>query len=681
MNRLADATSPYLLQHADNPVDWWPWCDEAFAEAKRRDVPVLISVGYAACHWCHVMAHESFENEQVGALMNDNFVSIKVDREERPDVDAVYMTATQAMTGQGGWPMTVFATPDGTPFFCGTYFPRANFVRLLQSVTTAWKDQREEVLRQGAAVVEAIGGAQAVSGPTAPLDAPLLDAAAATLANEYDATNGGFGGAPKFPPHMNLLFLLRHHQRTADPRSLEIVRHTAEAMARGGIYDQLAGGFARYSVDAHWTVPHFEKMLYDNALLLRVYTQLWRLTGDRLARRIARDTARFLADELHRPGEGFASALDADTEGVEGLTYAWTPAQLVEALGEEDGRWAADLFAVTDDGTFEHGMSVLRLARDVDDAAPEIRSRWQQVVGRLLAARDERPQPARDDKVVAAWNGLAITAIVEFLQVAALYASPEDDDVNLMEGVTIVADGAMRDAAEHLATAHLVDGRLRRVSRDGRVGDPAGVLEDYGCVAEAFCSLHQLTGEGRWLDLAGQLLDAALEHFTASGGAYYDTADDAERLVARPADPTDNATPSGRSALVAGLVAYAALTGETRYREAAEEALATVAPIVGRHARFTGYAATVGEALLSGPYEIAVVTDDPAGDPLVAAARRHAPPGAVVVAGLPDQPGVPLLADRPLVDGRPAAYVCRGFVCQRPVTSVEELVAELGGAR
>ncbi|MEU0547364.1 thioredoxin domain-containing protein [Micromonospora sp. NPDC005979] len=678
MNRLADATSPYLLQHADNPVDWWPWCDEAFAEAKRRDVPVLISVGYAACHWCHVMAHESFENEQVAALLNENFVSIKVDREERPDVDAVYMTATQAMTGQGGWPMTVFATGDGTPFFCGTYFPRANFTRLLQSVTTAWRDQRDEVLRQGAAVVEAIGGAQAVGGPTAPLDGPLLDAAAGNLAGGYDETNGGFGGAPKFPPHMNLLFLLRHHQRTGDPRSLEIVRHTAEAMARGGIYDQLAGGFARYSVDAHWTVPHFEKMLYDNALLLRVYTQLWRLTGDPLARRVARDTARFLADELHRPGEGFASALDADTEGVEGLTYAWTPAQLVEALGEDDGGFAADLFAVTEDGTFEHGTSVLKLARDVDDAAPEVRTRWQGVVGQLLAARDTRPQPARDDKVVAAWNGLAITAIVEFLQVAALTLEKRDEGANLLEGVTIVADGAMRDAAEHLASVHIVDGRLRRVSRDGRVGEPAGVLEDYGCVAEAFCALHQLTGEGRWLTLAGQLLDTALERFAAPGGAYYDTADDAERLVARPADPTDNATPSGRSALVAGLVAYSALTGQTRYREAAEAALATVAPIVGRHARFAGYAATVGEALLSGPYEIAVVTHDPAGDPLVAAAHRYAPPGAVVVAGLPDQPGVPLLADRPLVDGRSAAYVCRGFVCQRPVTSVDELVAELG---
>ncbi|MCZ7425649.1 thioredoxin domain-containing protein [Micromonospora sp. WMMA1949] len=678
MNRLANATSPYLLQHADNPVDWWPWCDEAFAEAKRRDVPVLISVGYSACHWCHVMAHESFENEAVARLMNDDFVCVKVDREERPDVDAVYMTATQAMTGQGGWPMTVFATPDGTPFFCGTYFPRANFIRLLGSVATAWRDQREAVLRQGTAVVEAIGGAQAVGGVTAPLTADLLDAAASQLAREYDETNGGFGGAPKFPPHMNLLFLLRHHQRTGSARSLEIVRHTCEAMARGGLNDQLAGGFARYSVDGHWTVPHFEKMLYDNALLLRVYTQLWRLTGDRLARRVARDTARFLADELHRAGEGFASALDADTEGVEGLTYVWTPDQLVEVLGPDDGRFAADLFGVTADGTFEHGASVLRLARDVDDADPAVRARWQDVVGRLLAARDTRPQPARDDKVVAAWNGLAITAVAEFQQVATLLVSPDDEDANLMDGVLIVSDGAMREAAEHLATVHLVDGRLRRVSRDKVVGEPAGVLEDYGCVAEAFCAMHQLTGEGRWLVLAGELLDVALARFAGPDGAFYDTADDAERLVTRPADPTDNATPSGRSAIVAALVAYAALTGETRYREAAEKTLTTVAPIVDRHARFTGYAATVGEALLSGPYEIAVATGDPEGDPLVAAARRHAPPGAVVVAGAPDQPGVPLLAGRPFVDGKPAAYVCRGFVCQRPVTGVEELIAQLG---
>jgi uncharacterized protein YyaL (SSP411 family) len=666
VNRLGDATSPYLLQHAGNPVDWWPWTPEAFAEAKRRDVPVLVSVGYAACHWCHVMAHESFENESVARLMNQAFVNVKVDREERPDVDAVYMTATQAMTGQGGWPMTVFATPDGTPFYTGTYFPRANFIRLLQSVATAWKDEREAVLHQGAAVVEAISGAQAVGGPASPLTAELLDAAADQLAKEYDGTNGGFGGAPKFPPHMNLLFLLRHHQRTGAATDLEITRHTAEAMARGGIYDQLAGGFARYSVDGHWTVPHFEKMLYDNALLLRVYTHLWRLTGDPMARRVADETAAFLVRDLGTPQGGFASALDADTDGVEGLTYAWTPAQLTAALGPDDGPFAADLFAVTDEGSFEHGASVLRLARDVDDAAPEVVQRWRDVRDRLLTARAERPQPARDDKVVAAWNGLAITALVEH---AAATGAVES------------ATGAVR-AATLLAAVHVVDGRLRRVSRDGTVGEPAGVLEDYGAVAEAFCAVHQATGEGRWLDGAGELLDAALAHFRADRGGFYDTADDAEALIARPADPTDNATPSGLSALAAALTAYGALRGEPRYREAAEAALATIAPIADRHARFTGYAATTGEALLSGPYEVAIVADgDGAADDLFRAAHRHAPPGAVVVTGRPDQPGVPLLADRPLRDGRPTAYVCRGFVCDRPVTTVDELVSQLAPGR
>ena len=694
VNRLAGATSPYLQQHAENPVDWWPWCDEAFAVARERDVPVLISVGYAACHWCHVMAHESFEDEAVGKLVNDGFVAIKVDREERPDVDAVYMTATQAMTGQGGWPMTVFAAPDGTPFFCGTYFPRTNFVQLLQSVSAAWRDQREEVMRQGAAVVEAIGGAQAVGGPTGAITAELLDAAAGQLAREYDERNGGFGGAPKFPPHMNLLFLLRHHQRTAasgtaagatalsgtaagataasgtaaavgNPvgRDLEIVRHTCEAMARGGLYDQLAGGFARYSVDAHWTVPHFEKMLYDNALLLRVYTHLWRLTGDAMAARIAGETAAFLLDDLGTAAGGLASALDADTDGVEGATYAWTPEQLTEALGESDGRWAADLFEVTPQGNFEHGTSVLRLARDIDDAAGAVGQRWELVRGRLRQARDRRPQPARDDKVVAAWNGLAVTALVE-------HASLTRDEVTAAAATRI---------AEVLAGRHIVDGRLRRVSRDGRVGDPPGVLEDYGCVAEAFCAMHQLTGEGKWLSLAGELLDTALRHFATGSGGFYDTADDAERLVTRPADPTDNATPSGLSAIVAALVAYSALTAQPRYREAAEAALATVAPIVARHARYTGYAATTAEALLAGPYEIAVVTGDPDGDPLVATAHRHAPPGAVVVAGEPDRPGVPLLADRPMVDGVSTAYVCRGFVCDRPVTTPGELIAVLGG--
>ncbi|AGL14644.1 thioredoxin domain-containing protein [Actinoplanes sp. N902-109] len=664
-NRLATATSPYLLQHADNPVDWWPWSQEAFDEARRRDVPLLISVGYAACHWCHVMAHESFEDETVAQQVNDNFVAIKVDREERPDVDAVYMTATQAMTGQGGWPMTVFATPDGDPFFCGTYFPRANFTRLLTSVTEAWRDQREAVLKQGAAVVQAIGGAQLIGGPTAPISAELLDGAAAQLAKDHDTQHGGFGGAPKFPPHMNLLFLLRHHQRTGSAEDLEIVRHTAEQMARGGIYDQLGGGFARYAVDNTWKVPHFEKMLYDNALLLRVYTQLWRLTDDPLARRVADETATFLLRDLATPAGGLASALDADTDGTEGLTYSWTPAQLIDALGEEDGAWAADLLAVTTKGTFEHGTSVLALARDIDTATPDLIARWQDVRSRLFSVRTKRPQPARDDKVVASWNGLAITALAEH----AILSGGSSE--------AAAARAAAVALAEVLASRHIVDGRLRRVSRDGVVGEPAGVLEDYGAVAEAFCAVHQLTGDGRWLTLAGRLLDVALDHFGAEQGGFYDTADDAERLVTRPADPTDNATPSGLSAVCAALVAYSALTGETRYREAADAALATVGPLIGGHARFAGYSAAVAEAVLVGPYEIAIVTADPAADPLVEAAHRHAPPGTVIVAGHPDQEGVPLLADRPLIDGASAAYVCRGFVCDRPVTTVADLQARL----
>jgi len=660
-NRLARATSPYLLQHKDNPVDWWPWGDDAFAEAKRRDVPLLISVGYSSCHWCHVMAHESFEDASVAALINDGFVAIKVDREERPDVDAVYMTATQAMTGQGGWPMTVFATPDGEPFFCGTYFPKGNFSRLLVSVGTAWNDQREDVLKQGAAVVEAIGGAQLVGGPTAPISAALLDSALAQLGKDHDPGYGGFGGAPKFPPHMDLLFLLRHYQRTGNAEALEMVRHTCEQMARGGIYDQLAGGFARYAVDNTWTVPHFEKMLYDNALLLRVYTQLWRLTDDPLARRIADETAEFLLRDLATPAGGLASALDADTDGVEGLTYAWTPAQLTEALGDQDGNWAADLFRVTTTGSFEHGSSVLVLARDISAADPAIQQRWRDVRARLLEVRDRRPQPGRDDKVVAAWNGLAVTALAEH---------------GLLTGASASAAAAVA-LAEVLASRHVVDGRLRRVSRDGTVGAPAGVLDDYGCVAEAFCAVHQLTGDGRWLGYAGELLDVALAHFGTGTGGFFDTADDAEKLVTRPADPTDNATPSGLAAICAALVAYSALTGETGYRAAADAALETAGPLIGGHPRFAGYSAAVAEAALAGPYEIAIVTPDGLADPLVVAAYRHAPPGSVIVVGEPDRAGVPLLGDRPLIGGAAAAYVCRGFVCDRPVTGVDELVERL----
>jgi uncharacterized protein len=669
-NRLADATSPYLLQHKDNPVHWWPWTEEAFAEAKRRDVPVLISVGYAACHWCHVMAHESFENEAVARVVNELTVPVKVDREERPDVDAVYMTATQAMTGQGGWPMTVFATPEGEPFFCGTYYPRDAFVRLVQAVADAWATQRDAVRRQSAAVVEAIGRT-AARVPANPMTDSVLDESAASLLAEFDAVHGGFGGAPKFPPHMALLFLLRWHERTGDQRALDAVRFTCERMARGGIYDQLAGGFARYAVDATWTVPHFEKMLYDNAMLLRVYSQLARITGDPLARRVADETAAFLCDELY-DGHGCISALDADADGVEGLTYAWTPDQLTEVLGPDDGAWAAALLQVTEEGTFEHGSSVLQLPDDPVDAM-----RWADVRAQLLDARGKRPQPSRDGKVVAAWNGIAVTALVE-------------------HGMIFGVDASVRRAVEiatFLAGTHVVDGRLRRVSRDGVAGTPAGVLEDYGCVAEAFAAAHQVTADGRWLALARQLLDTALERFGDGRGGFFDTADDAERLVARPADVTDNATPSGTSAIAAALSAYAALSGETRHREAAEAALSTVALIARTHGRFTGYACATGEALVSGPFEVAVATagpereplpereslptPGPEREPLLTAAWWHARGGTVIVAGEPDRPGVPLLAGRPLREGRPTAYVCRGFVCDTPVTAIEDLVHQL----
>jgi len=662
-NRLAAATSPYLQQHAENPVDWWEWGPEAFEEARRRDVPVLLSVGYAACHWCHVMAHESFEDEATAAQMNENFVCIKVDREERPDVDNVYMTATQALTGQGGWPMTVFATPDGRPFYCGTYFPprpahgMPAFRQLLGAMADAWRDQRDEVEAAGGRVAAAISSRLQLE--PAPVSAEVLDRAVDALEGSFDARRGGFDRAPKFPPSMVLEFLLRHAARTGDERALPMARRTLEAMARGGIYDQLAGGFARYSVDADWVVPHFEKMLYDNALLLRVYLHLWRATGQEWARRVADETAGFLLRDLATPEGGFASALDADTEGVEGLTYVWTPDQLVEVLGEDDGRWAAEVFEVTAAGTFEHGASTLQLLRDPDDA-----DRLAEVKARLFAARAQRPQPARDDKVVTAWNGLAIAALAE-------------------HGVLTGAPGsvaAARRAAELLAGTHWVDGRLRRVSRDGVAGAPAGVLEDYGDLAEGLLALHQATGEGRWLELAGDLLDVVADQFVGADG-WHDTAADAEVLVHRPFDPADGPTPSGIAAAAGAAVTYGALAGAPRHRELGEAAVGSLARLVERAPRAAGWAAAIGEALLAGPLEVAV--SGPSGadrDALAAAARSATSPGAVVVVGEPGAEGVPLLADRPLVGGRPAAYVCRGFVCSAPVTDVSALSAAMSSS-
>jgi uncharacterized protein len=662
-NRLATATSPYLLQHADNPVEWREWAEEAFAEARARDVPVLVSVGYAACHWCHVMAHESFEDEATAAEMNEGFVCVKVDREERPDVDSVYMTATQALTGHGGWPMTVFTTPDGHPFYCGTYFPprpahgMPSFRQVLAAVGDAWVNRRSELETAGERIVAGIS-ARFDLGPPAPLSADVLDAGVETLARGFDETAGGFGGAPKFPPSMVLEFLLRAHARSGSARALHMVRRTAEAMARGGMHDQLAGGFARYAVDAAWVVPHFEKMLYDNALLLRVYLHLWRTTGEDWARDVADGVARFLLRDLRTPEGGFASALDADTDGVEGLTYVWTPDQLVDVLGPDDGRWAAEVFEVTDRGTFEHGMSTLQYLRDVDD-----RARLDDVRRRLLEARAGRPQPARDDKVVAAWNGLAIAALAEH---GVLTGSAE----SLAAAVA---------AAELLARVHWTGGRLRRASRDGLAGAHAGVLEDYGDLAEGLLALHQATADGRWLSLAGELLDVVADQFVDDDG-WHDTAADAEALVHRPFDPADGPTPAGIAAAAGASVTYSALAGSPRHREFGEVALATLARLVGTAPRAAGWAAAVGEALLAGPLEVAVSgPEGPDRDALADAARRSASPGAVVVVGEPDGAGVPLLADRPLVGGRAAAYVCQGFVCRAPVTDVSALSAAMEG--
>ena len=656
-NRLSDATSPYLLQHKDNPVDWWPWCDEALAEARRLERPILLSVGYAACHWCHVMAHDSFEDAGVAELMNEHFVNIKVDREERPDIDAVYMAATTALSGQGGWPMTCLLTPAGAPFFAGTFFPRAQFTQLLSAVVQAWREDRDEVLSSGERVAVALAGAaMSADGGSVP-SAEQLDAAATRLATAFDAERGGFGRAPKFPPSMVLEFLMRHHERTGDRTSLAMVESTCAAMARGGIYDQLAGGFARYSVDDAWVVPHFEKMLYDNALLLGTYLHWWRLTHTPLAERIAREIADFLLRDLRTAEGGFASALDADTDGVEGLTYVWTPAQLRDVLGA-DGDSAAELFAVTAAGTFEGGLSTLQLLRD-----PADHPQWTDWRAQLLAARNLRPQPARDDKVVTAWNGLAIAALAE---AGALLDEPSYVDAALQ-------------CAELMMSHHLVDGRLRRTSRNGRAGLATGVAEDYGDLAEGFLAVHQATAEARWLHAAGELLDVALTHFADGDGGFFDTADDAERLVSRPKDPTDNAAPSGTSALASALLSYSALTGSLDHRQAAERALRVVSSIGVQQPRFLGWALAAGEALVSGPLQIAVVGEDARG-PLARTARAHRPPGAVVVSGDPDDAGMPLLAGRPLVEGGAAAYVCRGMVCDAPVTDVAALRAALSGA-
>jgi uncharacterized protein YyaL (SSP411 family) len=707
-NRLASSTSPYLLQHKDNPVDWWPWGDEALAEAKRRDVPILLSVGYAACHWCHVMAHESFEDAATAGAMNQAFVNVKVDREERPDVDAVYMSVTQALTGRGGWPMTVFLTPDGRPFYAGTYFPprpmqgTPSFGQVIAAIRQAWVDQRDDLEQAGGRISAALADrGLPAGGPPPGVEAlrQTLATAVDALAHDEDVTFGGFGGAPKFPPSMDLEFLLRHAASQAGAAMVdaaqagaapagsaatarELAGRTLVAMARSGMYDQLAGGFARYSVDRAWAVPHFEKMLYDNALLARVYLHWWRLTGEPTGARIAAETCDWMLAALGTAQGGFASSLDADTpvrgadgveHGIEGFSYVWTPGQLAQVLGESDATWAAALLRVTEQGTFEHGTSTLQLDRDAW-ADPQQAQRWLAVRARLLDARTRRPQPGRDDKVVAAWNGLAIAALAE---TGALLDRPE-----------LIA--AAERAADLLVAVHLVleqpgaRPRLRRVSRDGVAGRPAAVLEDHGDVAEGLLALHAVTGDPAWLELAGLLLDTVLDHFEDGAGGLFDTADDATdaalAAVRRPQDPTDNAYPAGATAAAGALLSYAALTGSSRHRAAALAALAVVDRMAGSVPRAFGWGLAVAQAAVDGPREVAVVgaAGDPLRDRLHLTALAGTAPGMVTAVGEPGADGAPLLAGRPLLAGAAAAYVCQDFACKAPTSSVQELARAVG---
>ncbi|MEN3342571.1 MAG: uncharacterized protein V7644_1975 [Actinomycetota bacterium] len=626
MNRLAGETSPYLLQHAGNPVDWFPWGDEAFVRARAEDKPVLLSVGYSACHWCHVMERESFEDDETAALMNELFVNVKVDREERPDVDGVYMDAVVALTGQGGWPMTVFVTPDGEPFFGGTYFPPEPrhglpaFRQLLVAVADAYRTSRDDVTRQASALVDALRRRAETQPSREPLTAELIADAVLTLERQLDRRWGGFGGAPKFPPASTIELLLRRGE-------LDPARLTLDGMRAGGMYDLVGGGFHRYSVDERWLVPHFEKMLYDNALLVPAYLHAWVLTGDEAYRRVVEETVEYCLRELRLAGGGFASAQDADTNGVEGLTFTWTPAELAETIGS--GR--EDLLQ-----PFEEGRFVIRGALSDEERA------------RLFAVRELRPKPLRDDKAIAAWNGLMLAA--------------------LAEAARRLERAEWLDAARELATfllGPLSDGgRLHRTWREG-VAKGSGYLDDYADVAHGLYELHVATGELRWLEEARRLALLAVELFADDErGGFFATPTDGEALVARQKDLDDNPTPSGNSMLAFVLLRLARIWGDDDLERRAMGVLRLVRDVIPRAPAAFGWALCALDLHLAPPRELAIV-GDPSSE-VARAALRGFDPSGVVAFGPAD--GVPLLAGKTLVDGLPAVYVCERFACRAPVT-------------
>ncbi len=676
-NRLAGETSPYLLQHAHNPVDWYPWGPEALAKAKAEDKPIFLSIGYAACHWCHVMERESFEDADTAADLNRDFVAIKVDREERPDLDQVYMGAVQALTGGGGWPMSVFLTPDGQPFYGGTYFPPEPhhglpaFRQVLAGTARAWREDRRAVVASGKKLVEAlVRQNQLPVGGAAPTES-LLAEAEDELRRRFDSLNGSWGGAPKFPQPMTLDFLMGR-VATGHPASAAMVRYTLDRMADGGIHDQLGGGFHRYATDPIWLVPHFEQMLYDNAQLARTYLRAWAIFGFDRYRDVAIGVLEYLLRELRRDDGTFAASQDADTNGVEGATFTWTAREIAAALGPDAGAFATT-YGVRDAGNWEGRTILSRLHPAVGEDGSINTAREADLAdarARLLAIRAARPQPARDDKALAAWNGLAIGA---FADGARLLADADPD------AATRYRDAAIAAADAILAGLRRPDGRLGRSWKDGR-SSGEGVLEDYADVADGLLALYDATFDERWFVAARELADAILDHFVDQAGGFFDTADDHETLVTRPKDPQDNATPSGGSMATRVLLRLGALTGEPRYRAAAERALASVTAYLGRYP--TGFANWLSGAALetAGIIELAIVGDvaDPATRALLATAREGEPPNlAVAISTDPDRSAIPLLADRTMIDGRPTAYVCRDFACRLPVTEPVALGAEL----
>ena len=673
-NRLAGETSPYLLQHAHNPVDWYPWGPEALARARELDRPIFLSIGYAACHWCHVMERESFEDAATAADLNRDFVAIKVDREERPDLDQVYMGAVQAMTGQGGWPMSVFLTPDGRPFYGGTYFPPVPhhslpaFRDVLAGAARAWREQRLEVVAAGQRLVDALVAQNTLptggEAPTAELMAGTIDA----LQARFDTLNGSWGGAPKFPQPMTLDFLLGRIA-AGDRRPVAMVRYTLDRMADGGIHDQLGGGFHRYATDPIWLVPHFEQMLYDNAQLARTYLRAWAVLGIGAYRDVAVGVLDYLLRELRRPDGTFAASQDADTDGVEGATFTWTAAEIDDVLGPDAGLFS-ETYGVRDGGNWE-GRTILSRIQPAagDDGAvdAEREARLADARARLLEVRSRRAQPARDDKALAAWNGLAIGALAD---AARLLPAP---------AAAPYRAAVSEAAAAILAGLRRPDGRLGRSWKDGR-STGEGVLEDYADLADGLLALYEATFDEGWFAAARGLADAILDHFVDGAGGFFDTADDHEALVTRPKDPQDNATPAGGSMATRVLLRLAALTGERRYRESAERALRSVGPFLARYP--TGFAnwLSAAELAVGGIVELAIVGDptDPATAALLDAARSGERADLVVaVAGDAASSGVPLLEGRLAIDGRPTAYVCRDFACRLPVTDPAALAAQL----